>query len=82
MSSNEVVDEPWNTVLFDTFVRLTHLLVTGLARYSDELLLRNLYPVGVRVLDVGCGFGDSTLTGDQYVRPSFSLSRDVLRPPA
>jgi ubiquinone/menaquinone biosynthesis C-methylase UbiE len=61
MSSNEVVVEAWNTVLFDKFVRFKHLLVAGLAGHSDELLSRNLYPVGARVLDVGCGFGDSTL---------------------
>jgi ubiquinone/menaquinone biosynthesis C-methylase UbiE len=61
MSSNEVVVEAWNTVLFDKFVRFKHLLVAGLSGHSDELLSRNLYPEGARVLDVGCGFGDSTL---------------------
>lgn len=61
MSSNDVVIEAWNTVLYDKFVRFKHLLVTGLAGHSDEILGRNLYPEGSRVLDVGCGFGDSTI---------------------
>jgi len=61
MSGNDIVVEAWNTVLYDKFVRFKHLLVAGLAGHSDEVLRRNLYPKGARVLDVGCGFGDSTV---------------------
>jgi ubiquinone/menaquinone biosynthesis C-methylase UbiE len=61
MSDNDVVIEAWNTVLYDKFVRFKHLLVAGLSGHSDEALGRNLYPKGARVLDVGCGFGDSTV---------------------
>lgn len=61
MSSNDVVVEAWNTVLYDKFVRFKHLLVAGLAGHSDEMLRRNLYRDGAKVLDVGCGFGDSTI---------------------
>ena len=61
MASNDIVVEAWNTVLYDKFVRFKHLLVAGLAGHSDEALRRNLYPQGARVLDVGCGFGDSTM---------------------
>jgi ubiquinone/menaquinone biosynthesis C-methylase UbiE len=58
---NDVVIKAWNTVLFDKFVRFKHLLITGLAGHSDEILSRRLFGEGARVLDVGCGFGDSTL---------------------
>jgi ubiquinone/menaquinone biosynthesis C-methylase UbiE len=58
--ANDVVIEAWNTVLFDKFCRFKHLLVDGLASHSDEALARRRYPEGSRVLDVGCGFGDST----------------------
>jgi len=34
--------------------------VQGLARHSDEVLSRRLFAEGDRVLDIGCGFGDST----------------------
>ncbi len=61
MSDNDVVIEAWNTVLYGKFVRFKHLLVAGLAGHSDEVLRRNLYPQGARVLDIGCGFGDSTV---------------------
>jgi len=69
MSSNDVVIEAWNTVLYDKFVRFRHLLVAGLSGHSEELLRRNLYPKGARVLDVGCGFGDSTIKIARAVGP-------------
>ncbi|MFL6653054.1 MAG: class I SAM-dependent methyltransferase [Sulfurifustaceae bacterium] len=61
MSDNAIVVEAWNTVLFDKFVRFKHLLINGLAGHSDEVLSRRLFPEGSRVLDLGCGFGDSAL---------------------
>jgi ubiquinone/menaquinone biosynthesis C-methylase UbiE len=57
---NDVVIEAWNTVLFDKFSRFKHLLIDGLSAHSNEALNRHRYPEGSRVLDVGCGFGDST----------------------
>ena len=69
MQANDIVVEAWNTVLFDKFARFKHLLVAGLAGHSDELLSRGLYERGDRVLDVGCGFGDSTIRIAQQVGP-------------
>ncbi|HET6603159.1 MAG TPA: class I SAM-dependent methyltransferase [Xanthomonadaceae bacterium] len=57
---NAIVVEAWNTILFDKFCRFKHLLVSGLSGHSDEALARHPHPRGARVLDVGCGFGDST----------------------
>jgi len=57
---NAVVVQAWNTVLYDKFCRFKHLLIDGLSAHSDEALSRGGYPEGARVLDVGCGFGDST----------------------
>jgi ubiquinone/menaquinone biosynthesis C-methylase UbiE len=64
---NEIVVEAWNTVLFDKFQRFKHLLVAGLSGHSNELLSRKLFAAGDRVLDVGCGFGDSTIRIAQQV---------------
>ena len=69
MNENNVVVKAWNTVLFDKFVRFKHLLIGGLANHSDELLSRRLFPAGARVLDVGCGFGDSTIRIAREVGP-------------
>ena len=70
LHENDVVVEAWNTVLFDKFERFKHLLVAGLAGHSDELLSRGLFRPGERVLDVGCGFGDSTIKIAGLVGPS------------
>jgi ubiquinone/menaquinone biosynthesis C-methylase UbiE len=68
--SNTIVVEAWNTVLFDKFSRFKHLLVDGLSSHSNEALKRHRHPTGARVLDVGCGFGDSTLRIAKSVGPS------------
>ncbi|HTM45023.1 MAG TPA: class I SAM-dependent methyltransferase [Polyangiaceae bacterium] len=68
-SDNAVVVEAWNTVLFTKFNRYKHLLVSGLAGHSDECLLRHPHREGSQVLDIGCGFGDSTLRIAQQVGP-------------
>ena len=70
MSGNDIVVEAWNTVLFEKFVRFKHLLIAGLAGHSDELLSRGRYRPGDRVLDVGCGFGDSTIRIARMVGPT------------
>jgi len=57
---NDIVVAAWNTVLFDKFCRFKHLLIDGLAPHSNAALDRQGYPEGSRVLDIGCGFGDST----------------------
>jgi len=69
-NENDVVVRAWNGVLFDKFVRFKHLLVAGLAAHSDEILSRGLFERGDRVLDVGCGFGDSTIRIANVVGPS------------
>jgi ubiquinone/menaquinone biosynthesis C-methylase UbiE len=61
MTTDSVIVQAWNTVLFDKFCRFRHLLVDGLSQHSDAVLRRTGYPAGARVLDVGCGFGDTTL---------------------
>ena len=59
--SNIVIIEAWNTILFEKFCRFKHLLVDGLSQHSDAAFERYGHPEGARVLDIGCGFGDSTL---------------------
>jgi ubiquinone/menaquinone biosynthesis C-methylase UbiE len=69
-TENEIVVKAWNTILFDKFCRFKHLLIDGLAAHSNAVLERHPYPTGARVLDIGCGFGDSTLHIARRVGPS------------
>jgi ubiquinone/menaquinone biosynthesis C-methylase UbiE len=68
-SDNSVIVEAWNTVLYDKFCRFRHLLVEGLSQHSDAALQRCGYRDGEHVLDVGCGFGDSTVRIAKSVAP-------------
>ena len=67
--TNAIVIEAWNTVLFDKFTRFKHLLIGGLSGHSDEVFARHPHPRGARVLDIGCGFGDSTVRIASSVGP-------------
>lgn len=58
--ANAEAIEAWNTILFEKFCRFKHLLTTGLSIHGDEALRRHPPRAGARVLDIGCGFGDTT----------------------
>ena len=59
--SNETIIEAWNTVLFDKFTRFREIFVTGYSRHSEALFKQQPFDTGSNVLDVGCGWGDTTL---------------------
>src|SRR3954447_76693 len=52
--------EAWDGPLFDRFVQFRHLITGGLAIHGEQAL--KLFPAlpGQKVLDIGCGFGDTT----------------------
>ncbi len=52
--------EAWNGVLYDKFVRFRDELIGSLGVCGTAALERHAPAPGSRVLDVGCGFGDST----------------------
>lgn len=66
---NDVVIKAWNTVLYDKFRRYRHLLVDSLVQHSEAAFGFHGYAPGERVLDIGCGFGDSTRRIARMVAP-------------
>jgi SAM-dependent methyltransferase len=58
--ANEEAIEAWDGPLFDRFVQFRHLLIAGLGVHGEEALRVCGPSAGERVLDLGCGFGDTT----------------------
>lgn len=69
-SSNADVIEAWNTILFDKFCRFKHLLIEGLGQHGSQVFKHYPAKPGMQVLDIGCGFGDTTVQLAQMVGPS------------
>jgi ubiquinone/menaquinone biosynthesis C-methylase UbiE len=59
-SENEETLEAWDGVLFDRFVQFREILTTGLGAHGEEGLRIHPPHPGENVLDIGCGFGDTT----------------------
>lgn len=59
----------WNEVLAPKFIRFRHILVDGLTRHSEAVFPKLPVQAGDRVLDVGCGFGDTAMKLARRVGP-------------
>lgn len=57
---NSEATEAWNTVLFDRFSEYRHIFVTALAQFGDDAIEHDPPARGDRIVDLGCGFGDTT----------------------
>ncbi len=51
----------WNEVLVPKFIAFKHVLVDGLTHHSEAIFPSLPVGEGDRVLDVGCGFGDTAI---------------------
>jgi SAM-dependent methyltransferase len=58
--ANAEAIQAWDGPLFDRFLRFRHIVTSGLGAHGEKAL--ELFPPrpGERVLDIGCGFGDTT----------------------
>jgi ubiquinone/menaquinone biosynthesis C-methylase UbiE len=59
-AANEEAIRAWDGPLYERFVRFRDILTTGLGAHGEEALRLTPPWPGERVLDIGCGFGDTT----------------------
>jgi ubiquinone/menaquinone biosynthesis C-methylase UbiE len=59
--ANAEAIEAWDGPLYERFVRFRHLLTAGLGMHGEEALRLMAPRAGERVLDIGCGFGDTAI---------------------
>jgi ubiquinone/menaquinone biosynthesis C-methylase UbiE len=73
-SPNAETIQAWDGPLYDRFERFRPLVTTGLGAHGEAAL--ELFPpaAGQRVLDIGCGFGDTTLRIASMVGPDGEVS--------
>jgi ubiquinone/menaquinone biosynthesis C-methylase UbiE len=78
--SSEIAREPhsqyvefWNTVLVPKFVRWRHIIVDGLTLHSAKVFPSLPVKPGDKVVDAGCGFGDTAIQLARLVGPSGSV---------
>jgi SAM-dependent methyltransferase len=80
-AANEEATEAWSGVLFDRFVEYRDLVVGGLAQHGEAAMRLHPPSEGDRVLDIGCGFGDTTRELAELVGSGGSaLGIDVAEP--
>jgi ubiquinone/menaquinone biosynthesis C-methylase UbiE len=60
-TTNDEAIQAWDGPLFDRFSRYREIVTTGLGSHGEAALALHPPQPGQRVLDIGCGFGDTTL---------------------
>ncbi len=80
MSTAEAAAEPrnqyvdfWNTILVPKFVRWRHVIVDGLTLHSAKVFPSLKVREGDKVVDAGCGFGDTAIQLARLVGPTGSV---------
>lgn len=63
----------WNEVLVPKFVRWKHIIVDGLTLHSEAVFPTLEVKAGDKVVDAGCGFGDTAIKLARIVGPAGSV---------
>jgi len=80
-AENREATEAWSGPLFECFVQYRDLVAGGLGAHGDAAMAAHPPRPGDRVLDVGCGFGDTTQRLAELVGPEGdALGVDVSEP--
>ena len=80
-ADNQEATDAWSGPLFDRFVRYRDLVADGLGAHGEAAMAAYPPPPGAKVLDVGCGFGDTTQRLAELVGPDGeAVGVDVSQP--
>jgi SAM-dependent methyltransferase len=82
--ANAESTEAWSGPLFERFVRFRPYVAEGLGRHGEVAMAVHAPGVGDRVLDIGCGFGDTTrrlaeLVGEKGVAVGVDVSQPFVQ---
>jgi ubiquinone/menaquinone biosynthesis C-methylase UbiE len=69
-AANDEAIRAWDGPLYDRFVRFREIVTSGLGAHGEEALRLHPPQPGQRVLDIGCGFGDTTQRITELVGPA------------
>ncbi|HEY8001553.1 MAG TPA: class I SAM-dependent methyltransferase [Solirubrobacterales bacterium] len=61
VEDNVEATEAWNGPLFDVWVEFREIVAEGVSAHGDAAMAANPPSPGNRVLDIGCGLGDTTV---------------------
>jgi SAM-dependent methyltransferase len=73
LPENAEAQRAWDGVLFDRFLQFRHLIVFGLGQLGLAAMQRFPPAEGDRVVDIGCGLGDSGAQLAELVGPAGSV---------
>jgi SAM-dependent methyltransferase len=80
-TTNKEAADAWSGPLFDRFVRYRDLVADGLGAHGARAMETHPPRPGDRVLDIGCGFGDTTQRLAELVGPEGeAIGVDVSEP--
>jgi SAM-dependent methyltransferase len=80
-AENRETTEAWSGPLFERFVRYRELVAEGLGAHGEAAMAAHPPQAGDRVVDLGCGFGDTTQRLAEMVGPEGkALGVDVSEP--
>jgi SAM-dependent methyltransferase len=69
-NANAEATEAWDGPLFERFVQYRDIIVGGLANHGEKALELYPPPEAASVLDIGCGFGDTTARIAELIGPA------------
>jgi SAM-dependent methyltransferase len=79
-ADNVETQEAWSGPLFERFVRFRRVMVEGLGAHGEAAIAGDPPHSGDRVIDLGCGFGDTTQRLAEIVGEGGAVGVDVAEP--